>query len=112
MKFQRRKIERSYNAIYIVIKPVVVETNDDIEPKNLCVLYGFTALGARKIIYTTNLNSCLRKVTSGKGVFINTETLLKVLYLRIKYLEKSWCIGSRNWNMVKNQLIELFGERT
>lgn len=70
----------------------------------------------RKIIYTTNpiesLNSCLRKVTHGKGAFINTEALLKVLYLRIKDLEKSWCIGSRNWNTVKNQLIELFGERT
>lgn len=49
-EFQKRKLERSYIAIYIVIKPIVVETNDDIEPKNLCVLYGFTALGARKII--------------------------------------------------------------
>ena len=70
----------------------------------------------RKIIYTTNpiesLNSCLRKVTRGKGSFISIEALLKVLYLRIKDLEKSWSKGTRNWNNVQNQLIELFGDRT
>lgn len=69
----------------------------------------------RKIIYTTNpiesLNSCLRKVTRGKGSFISTEALLKVLYLRIKELEKKWCIGTKNWNNVKNQIIYLFGDR-
>ena len=69
----------------------------------------------RKIIYTTNpiesLNSCLRKVTRGKGSFISVEALLKVLYLRIKDLEKTWAIGTRNWNHVKNQIIQLFGNR-
>lgn len=69
----------------------------------------------RRIIYTTNpiesLNSCLRKVTRGKGSFISTEALLKVLYLRIKDLEKTWSKGTKNWNMVQNQLIELFGDR-
>ena len=69
----------------------------------------------RKIIYTTNpiesLNSSLRKVTRGKGSFISKEALLKVLYLRIKDLEKSWSKGARNWENVKHQLIELYGER-
>ena len=69
----------------------------------------------RKIIYTTNpiesLNSCLRKVTRGKGSFISTEALLKVLYLRIKDLEEKWSKGTKNWNSVKNQIIELFGDR-
>lgn len=69
----------------------------------------------RKIIYTTNpiesLNSCLRKVTRGKGSFISIEALLKVLYLRIKDLEKSWAVGTRYWNSVKNQIIQLFGTR-
>lgn len=49
-EFRKRKLERSYISIYVVIKSIVIETNDGIEPKNLCVLYGFTALGARKII--------------------------------------------------------------
>ena len=48
----------------------------------------------RKIIYTTNpiesLNSALRKVTRGKGSFINEMALLKVLYLRVENLEKKW----------------------
>lgn len=69
----------------------------------------------RKIIYTTNpiesLNSCLRKVTRGKGSFISIEALLKVLYLRIKDLEQSWSVGTRNWENVKNQIIQLFGDR-
>ena len=49
-EFQKRKFERSFISVYVVIKPIVVETDDGIEPKNLCVFYGFTALGARKII--------------------------------------------------------------
>ena len=49
-EFQKRKLERSYISVYIVIKPIVIETDDGIEPKNLSVLYGFTSLGARKII--------------------------------------------------------------
>jgi len=69
----------------------------------------------RKIIYTTNpiesLNSCLRKVTRGKGSFISIEALLKVLYLRIKDLESKWSIGTKNWNIVRNQIIQLFGDR-
>ena len=69
----------------------------------------------RKIIYTTNpiesLNSALRKVTKGKGSFINETALMKVLYLRIENLEKKWCKGSKNWRTVSNQLAILFEER-
>lgn len=49
-EFQKRKLERSYISVYIVIKSIVVETEEGIEPKNLCIIYGFTALGSRKII--------------------------------------------------------------
>ena len=49
-KFQKRKFERSFISVYIVIKPIVVETNNGIDPKNSCVFYDFTALGSRKII--------------------------------------------------------------
>lgn len=70
----------------------------------------------RKLIYTTNaiesVNSCLRKVTNGKGCFINEVALEKVLYLRIKDLEKKWKRMTRtNWPLILNELIELFGER-
>ena len=70
----------------------------------------------RKLIYTTNaiesVNSCLRKVTNGKGCFINEVALEKVLYLKIKDLEKKWKRMTRtNWPLILNELIELFGER-
>ena len=69
----------------------------------------------RKIIYTTNpiesLNSALRKVTRGKGSFINEMALMKVLYLRIENLEKKWSKGSQNWRNVQNQLAILFEDR-
>lgn len=70
----------------------------------------------RKLIYTTNaiesVNSCLRKVTNGKGCFINQTALEKVLYLRIRDLEKKWKRNTMTkWSLVLNELIELFGER-
>lgn len=70
----------------------------------------------RKVIYTTNpiesLNSGLRKVTNGKGCFINETALIKVLYLRIQDLTKTWGRSSKaHWGIVLNQLIDLFGER-
>ena len=40
-----------------------------------------------------------------KGVFLNESTLLKLLFLRVKELEKKW--GDRplpNWELVRNQL--------
>ena len=69
----------------------------------------------RKVMYTTNpiesLNSCLRKVTRGKGSFISKEALFKVLYLRIKDLQTSWAKGTKNWSNIRYQLIQLFGNR-
>ena len=69
----------------------------------------------RKTIYTTNaiesLNSGLRKVTKGKGAFINENALMKVLYLRIKDLQKNWSKGIRNWKNIQNELTEIFEDR-
>ena len=62
----------------------------------------------RKIMYTTNalesVNASLRIVTR-KGAFPNEGSLLKLLFLRVKELEKKW--GDRpipNWALVRNQL--------
>lgn len=70
----------------------------------------------RKMIYTTNpiesVNSCLRKVTNGKGSFVNVEALIKVLYLRAKELSNKWNRNSKaNWPYMLNELLQLFGER-
>ena len=77
-------------------------------------LFDYT-IGIRKAIYTTNsiesLNSCLRKVTKGKGAFINENALMKVLYLRIQDLQKNWSKGISNWTKIRNELAILFEDR-
>lgn len=69
----------------------------------------------RKVIYTTNaiesLNAGLRKVTKGKGSFVNENALMKVLYLRIKDLQKNWAKGIANWKNVQNELACMFEDR-
>lgn len=72
-------------------------------------------INIRKAIYTTNsiesLNNGLRKVTKGKGAFISDVALMKVLYLRIQDLQKSWSKGISNWNKIENELALLFEDR-
>ena len=67
----------------------------------------------RRVIYTTNAiestNAALRKVTKGKGSFVNETALLKVLYLRLKDLKQQWSKGVANWNNVRNELVQIFG---
>lgn len=70
----------------------------------------------REIIYTTNpiesLNSALRKVTNGKGCFVNEKALEKVLYLRVKELANKWEKNrTKNWQAVLNGLYAIFEER-
>ena len=69
----------------------------------------------RKVIYTTNaiesLNAGLRKVTKGKGSFINERALMKVLYLRVQDLQKKWSKGIANWINVRNELVQIFDTR-
>ena len=69
----------------------------------------------RKCIYTSNavesVNSALRKVTRGKGAFPSEESVYKILYLRIKELSEKWKNPIQNWKTIREQLIELFGER-
>lgn len=69
----------------------------------------------RKVIYTTNpiesLNSALRKVTKGKGSFPNKEAVIKVLYLRVRDLEKKWNKPIPNWSIILNQLSIIYDDR-
>lgn len=87
----------------------------DLNIESMINLYNYSK-NIRKLIYTTNpvesLNSALRKVTNGKGSFVNEKALEKVLYLRIKELSKKWRrTGKANWPIILNELIEIFGER-
>jgi transposase-like protein len=70
----------------------------------------------RRLMYTTNIiesvNSKFRKVTDGRRVFPNDQSLLKSLYLAVLELEKKWSRSSvRDWGIIYGQLSEIFGER-
>ena len=69
----------------------------------------------RRLIYTTNavesVNSSLRRVTNGKGMFMSKESLLQVLYLRAEDLEKKWSKGIKGWNKILTDLINQYEER-
>lgn len=94
-------------------KILIKKLNNDIP--HMLQLFEYSE-SIRKIVYTTNpiesLNSGLRKVTNGKGCFVNEEALNKVLYLRIKELKEKWGKNkTNNWMSVLNELIILHGER-
>ena len=71
----------------------------------------------RKVMYTTNIieavNSSFRKVTK-RGSFPNHDAVYKLLYLRVKELDRKWNGATKqNWSMVLNQLLvnDRFTER-
>jgi len=69
----------------------------------------------RKIIYTTNiienLNGKIRKYTKSKGSFPTDEAVKKSVYLAIREVTKKWTQPIRNWGIILNQFIAIFGDR-
>ena len=69
----------------------------------------------REIIYTNNaaevFHRQVRKVTKTKGVFTSDMTLLKLVYLATKNIEKKWTSPLHNWSLTVQQLYIKFGER-
>ena len=69
----------------------------------------------RKLIYTTNMiesyNRQLRKVTKGKAVFPNDESLLKMLYLVTQDVMLKWTARVHNWGQILLQLSVFFPDR-
>lgn len=69
----------------------------------------------RKMIYTTNIiesyNRQLRKVTKNRSVFPNDESLLKLMYLATKDVEKKWTQPRSNWAQTISQLAMIFPGR-
>ena len=104
---------QSFKEKYKSNKILIKKFENNIE--SMLNLYNYS-LNIRKLIYTTNaiesVNSCLRKVTNGKGCFVSKEALEKVLYLRVKELSKKWNRSTKsNWTIILNELIDLFGDR-
>ena len=69
----------------------------------------------RKLIYTTNMiesyHRQLRKVTKGKTIFPNDESLQKMLYLATMDVLRKWTGRVQNWGQILLQLSIFFPEK-
>lgn len=69
----------------------------------------------RKIIYTTNLienfNGKIRKYTKNKLSFPTDEAVMKSVYLAVREASKKWTMAIRDWGVILNQFIIIFGDR-
>jgi len=80
----------------------------------LTVFFDFP-IEIRHIIYTTNLienlNGKIRKYTKNKLSFPNDDAVLKSVYLALREASKKWTMPIRNWGIVLNQFLIIFGDR-
>lgn len=69
----------------------------------------------RRLIYTTNMiesfHRQLRKVTKGKAVFPTDESLLKMLFLATRDVQRKWTIRIPHWGQILAQLTITFEGR-
>lgn len=69
----------------------------------------------RQIIYTTNLienlNGKIRKYTINKLSFPTDDAVMKSVYLALREISKKWTTPIRNWGIVLNQFLIIFGDR-
>lgn len=69
----------------------------------------------RKIIYTTNTiegyHRQIRKITKSKGAFTSENALLKLAYLAIQNMSKTWNKTAFNWKAMLSELLITFEDR-
>lgn len=69
----------------------------------------------RKIIYTTNTiegyHRQIRKITKSKGAFTSENALLKLAYLAIQNMSKTWNKTTFNWKTMLSELLITFEDR-
>ena len=80
----------------------------------LTVFFDFP-IEIRQIIYTTNLienlNGKIRKYTKNKLSFPNDDAVIKSVYLALREASKKWTMPIREWGMILNQFLTIFGNR-
>lgn len=80
----------------------------------LTVFMGFP-IEIRAIIYTTNLienlNGKIRKYTKNKLSFPTDEAVKKSVFLALNEVTKKWTQPIRNWGIILNQFMIIFGDR-
>lgn len=69
----------------------------------------------RKMIYTTNaiesLHMQLRKILKARGHFPNDDAAMKLIYLALRNIIKTWHYTPAGWPAAANQFAIKFGER-
>ena len=69
----------------------------------------------RKVIYTTNaiesVNMSLRKITKNRGSFPSDEALLKLFYLALRNISKTWTMPIRDWKAALTRFTIQFDDR-
>jgi putative transposase len=69
----------------------------------------------RRVIYTTNpiesMNMSLRKVTRNRRIFLNDESVFKIMYLAIQRISKKWTMPISDWKPVLNWFYIHFEDR-
>jgi len=82
--------------------------------EELTVFFDFP-IEIRQIIYTTNLienlNGKIRKYTKNKLSFPTDDAVMKSVYLALRESSKKWTMPIRNWGMILNQFLTIFGSR-
>jgi len=82
--------------------------------ENLTAFFDFP-VEIRKIIYTTNLienlNGKIRKYTKNKQSFPTDEAVVKSVFLALREATKKWTMPIRQWGIVLNQFLIIFGDR-
>jgi transposase-like protein len=82
--------------------------------EELTIFFDFP-IEIRQIIYTTNLienlNGKIRKYTKNKLSFPTDEAVLKSVYLALREVTKKWTMPIRNWGIVLDQFLTIFGNR-
>ena len=81
---------------------------------NLTAFFDFP-VEIRKIIYTTNLienlNGKIRKYTKNKQSFPTDEAVVKSVFLALREATKKWTMPIKQWDIVLNQFLIIFGDR-
>lgn len=82
--------------------------------EELTVFFDFP-IEIRHIIYTTNLienlNGKIRKYTKNKLSFPTDDAVMKSVYLALRESSKKWTMPIRNWGVILNQFLTIFGAR-
>jgi len=82
--------------------------------EDLSQYFQFT-YGIRRLIYTTNIlegyNRMIRKVTKTRSNFPTEESILKIMYLATRDIERKWTMSLQNWTLILSQLAIRFEGR-